>query len=127
MARNLSRKVDTMEHDGLISGVTPQVKIGGGVIGKLDAEATYARGTVLAKKEADNKLVILGTAGEGLIPNCILADDVVVGTDADVNVAIYEMGCFNPEKLTVAEGHTITEAEKDELRQRGIYLTAVSN
>ena len=122
--RNLSRKVDSMEYDGLISGLTPQVKVGGGVIAKLSAETTYVRGTVLAKN-ADGKLAILaGTPGA--TPNCILADDVVVGTDADVNVAIYEMGCFDPEKLTVANGYTITEADKDELRQRGIYLSAVS-
>ena len=125
MARNLSKKVDSMEYDGLISGLTPQVKVGGGVIAKLATETAYTRGTVLAKN-GDGKLVILGTAVDNLTPNCILADDVVVGTDADVNAAVYEMGCFDPEKLTVAKGHTITEAEKDELRQRGIYLTAMS-
>lgn len=121
--RNLSRKVDSMEYDGLISGLTPQVKVGGGVIAKLATETTYVRGTVLAKN-AEGKLAIAGTAST--TPNCILADDVVVGTDADVNVAIYEMGCFDPEKLTVADDYTMTEADKDELRQRGIYLTAVS-
>lgn len=129
MARTLSRKVDSMEYDGLISGLTPETKVAGGTIRKLDAAATYVRGTVLAKSSSDNKLVILGTTaatGETLTPDCILADDVEVGTTEDINVAVYDMGCFNPGKLTVKEGYTITEADKDALRVRGISLTAAS-
>ena len=36
------------------------------------------------------------------------------------------MGCFDPETLTVASNYTITEADKDVLRERGIYLAAKS-
>lgn len=129
MERILSRKVDSMEYDGLISGLTPEVKVTGGTIRKLTVAATYVRGTILAKSSGDDKLVILGTEASGdetLTPDCILADDVEVGTDEDVSVAVYDMGCFNPDKLTVKDGYEITETDKDALRVRGIYLAAAS-
>lgn len=133
MSRTLSRVVDTMEYDGLISGLVPEAKIGGGTIRKLGAKATLVRGTVLAKSSGsagDGKLVILGTSAasnETLTPDCILAEDIEVGTAADVNAAVFEMGCFDPEKLVVKDGHTFSADEKDALRTRGIYLAAVSN
>ena len=133
MSRTLSRVVDTMEYDGLISGLVPEAKIGGGTIRKLGAKATLVRGTVLAKSSGsagDGKLVILGTSAasnETLTPDCILAKDIEVGTAADVNAAVFEMGCFDPEKLVVKDGHTFSADEKDALRTRGIYLAAVSN
>ena len=133
MARTLSRVVDTMTYDGLISGLTPEVKIGGGTIRKLSAAGTLVRGTVLAKSSGsagDGKLVILGTTAatnETLTPDCILVEDVEVGTSDDVDAAVYEMGCFDPDKLVVKAGHTFTADEKDALRTRGIYLAGVSN
>lgn len=133
MSRTLNRVVDTMNYDGLISGLVPEVKVGGGVIRKLAAEDTLVRGTILAKSSGsagDGKLVILGTTAatnETLTPDCILAEDVVVGTSVDVNAAVFEMGCFDPEKLVVKSGHTFSADEKDALRTRGIYLAAVSN
>ena len=133
MSRTLSRVVDTMEYDGLISGLVPEAKIGGGTIRKLGAKATLVRGTVLAKSSGsagDGKLVILGTTAaqnETLTPDCILAEDIEVGTAADVNAAVFEMGFFDPEKLVVKDGHTFSADEKDALRTRGIYLAAVSN
>ncbi len=133
MSRTLSRVVDTMNYDGLISGLVPEAKIGGGTIRKLGTAGTLVRGTVLAKSggsAGDGKLVILGTSAESnetLTPDCILAEDIDVGTAADVKAAVFEMGCFDPEKLVVKSGHTFSAAEKDALRTRGIYLAAVSN
>ena len=54
-------------------------------------------------------------------------EDVEVDTDADVTAAIYTAGCFDPDKLIVAEGYTITEADKDALRNGGIFLKAATN
>ncbi len=132
MARNLNRMVDTMTYDGLISGLTPEAKVKGVTIRKLSAAATLVRGTILAKSSGsagDDKYVILGTtaaSNETLTADCILADDIDVGTTDDVNAAVYDMGCFDPAKLTVKSGYTITEADKDVLRERGIYLVAKS-
>ena len=58
------------------------------------------------------------------VPDCILCDDVTVGTDADVEVAVYKGGCFDPGKVTVKSGYTITAADKDKLRTYGIIFKA---
>lgn len=124
----LSRMVASMEYDGLISGLNPKVKVTGGTIRKLGAAKTLERGTILARSSGtagDDTLVVLGSEAapdEILTADCILADDIEVGTDENVNVAVYDMGCFDPDKVKVAEGYTITAADKDALRQRGIYL-----
>ena len=129
----LSRIVDSMEYDGLISGLTPKVKVTGGTIRKLDSESTLERGTILARSSGtagDDKLVVLGTtaaSNETLTADCILADDITVGDGEDVNVAVYDMGCFDPDKVKVADGYTITAADKDALRQRGIYFVSKSD
>lgn len=125
---DLSKTIGNMEYDGLITDLTPAVQIGGGVIRKLDQAATIKRGTVLAMSTGtagDNKLVVLGTANkenETLTANCILCDDMEVGTSADVTAAVYTAGCFNAAKITVASEHTLSEADKDNLRMRGIVL-----
>lgn len=127
----LSRKVGDMSYDNLIAGITPPVHVNSGTLRKLDTETAYARGTVLAKSSGiagDGKLVILGTEAvenETLTPDCILCDDVTVGTDADVDVAVYTAGCFNVDALIVKSGYTMTEDDKDKLRERGIYLGIV--
>ena len=131
MAKHLNDKVGSMEYDKLIAGITPPVKVASGIITKLSAAATYPRGTVLCRSSGtggDGKLKILGTTAvenETLTPDCILCDDEDIGTDADANVAVYVMGCFNEDALTVDDEYTITQADKDALRGRGIYLAQV--
>lgn len=97
-------------------------------IRKLSAAATYKAGTALALSggtAGDGKLVILGTAAESnetLTANCILAEDVEIGTDADVQALAFLSGHANANKLTVASSHTITAAEIEAFRAAGIYL-----
>ena len=125
----LSRKIGEMTYDGLVTDVAPQVIVAGGTIAKGAAEATFVRGTLMAKSASTGKLAIFGsTAAEGdtLTADCILCDDIKVGTSADANVAVYIGGCFDPNKLVIAEGATITEAVKDTLREKGIILKAAS-
>nr|DAE14054.1 MAG TPA: Head decoration protein [Caudovirales sp. ctlwr10] len=125
---NLSKKLGDMNYDGLFTDVVPAVQVSGGTIRKLSAAATLKRGTILAKSSGtagDGKLVVLGTAAvtnETLTPDCILCDDIDVGTSADEKVAVYTAGCFDPDKVTVAASHTISETEKDNLRMRGIVF-----
>ncbi len=125
--RDLNAKVGEMEYDGLVSDLTPKVEVRGGTIRKLAAATTLKRGTILAKSSKDNTLVVLGTAaadGETLTPDCILCTDVEVGTDADVSVAVYTAGCFDTNKVHVAEGYTITAADFDALRKYSIVFKA---
>ena len=125
---NLSKKLGDMNYDGLFTDVVPAVQVSGGTIRKLSAAATLKRGTILAKSSGtagDGKLVVLGAAAvtnETLTPDCILCDDIDVGTSADEKVAVYTAGCFDPDKVTVAASHTISETEKDNLRMRGIVF-----
>lgn len=129
---NLSNKLGEMTFDGLIADLTPKPQVGGGVIRKLSAKATLKRGTILAKSSGttgDGKLVVLGSTAatnEVLTPDCVLCDDINVGTTDDEKVAVYTAGCFNSGKVTVASGYTISAGDLDNLRMRGIVLKAVS-
>lgn len=128
----LSKKLGDMELDGLVADINPKLVVSGGTIRKLAEAGTLKRGTILAKSSGtagDNKLVVLGTAAasdEALTANCILCDDIAVGTADDVNAPVYLMGCFNINKCTVADSYVITEADKDALRNGGIVFKAAA-
>lgn len=131
--KNLNQKIGEMEFDGLIAGLTPETQVGGGTIRKATGEAfTLKRGTILAKSSGtagDGKLVALGTTAatnETLTPDCVLCDDIEVGTTADETVAVYTAGCFNTGKVTVKDGYTITDADRDNLRMRDIILKSAA-
>ena len=127
MSRNLNAKVGEMEYDGLVVDLVPEVEVRGGTIRKLAKETTLKRGTILAKSSKDNTLVVLGTEatdGETLTPDCILCDDTVVGTDADVSVSVYTAGCFNTNRVHVADGYTISATDFDALRKYSIVFKA---
>ena len=132
MAKHLNDKIGSMEYDKLIAGMTPPVKVAAGVITKLTGEGTtYKRGTILCRSSGtggDGNLKILGTTAaenETLTPDCILCDDEEIGADANVTAAVYVMGCFNIDAVNVSNEYEITQADKDVLRERGIYLSQV--
>ena len=122
MAKELRKKLGSMEYDGLITGLNPPVRLDGGVIAKLDTTAVLKRGTLLGKAESGLLSVYDGTG----TPDCILCDDTEVDTAEDTPVDVYAAGCFDPEKVTVAEGYTITQADKDKLRTYSIIFKAAS-
>ena len=133
--RELSRKLGEMEYDGLITGLTPPAQVGGGTIAKLAEAAVYKRGTLLAKSAQDGKLRILGTApptpesgqtADTYTPDCILCDDTEVGTEEDVAVCVYTAGCFNPDKLIMADKYSLTQADTGKLRAYSIVLKAAA-
>ena len=131
MPKDLNRKIGEMNYDGLISDTNPAVRVGGGTIRALAAEAVLTRGTIMAKSSGsagDGMLVPLGItakADETLTPNAILCDDLEVGTSESINVPVYLAGCFDPGKCAVNTGYTVTEDDKDKLRERGIVFKAV--
>ena len=67
-----------------------------------------------------------GQTADTYTPDCILCDDTEVGTAEDVPVDVYVAGCFDPEKVTVAEGYTVTQADKDKLRTYSIVFKAAT-
>ena len=122
MAKELRQKLGSMEYDGLITGLNPPTRVDGGTIAKLAAPAMLKRGTLLGKADSGLLSVYDGTG----TPDCILCDDTEVGTAEDVPVDVYAAGCFDPEKVTVGDGYTITQADKDKLRTYSIVFKAAT-
>lgn len=128
-----SRKLGEMNYDGLITDLTPKTEVRGKTIRKLEAAGTLVRGTVLAMSSGtagDGKLVVLGStaaSNETLTPDCILCDDIDVGTDIDVNAAVYTAGCFDPDKVTVKESYKLTDADYDTLRKYSIVFKSAAD
>ena len=117
MKENLVRKVGERGQDNLIARLFPRalttaVKIAAGA-GKLE------RGTVLSRKE-DGTCEVMAAGGS---PAYILVEPVdASGTEAVPAVA-YHSGNFNPNAVIVAEGYTLTAADKDALRKYDIMFT----
>lgn len=127
MSKRLDENLGSVGYDGLIVANEPVADVFTVTIRKeAAAAATYKRGTVLALSADDGKLVILGstaTTNETLTANCILAEDVEVGTTADVTVLAYRTGHFARNKLAVASGYTLKATDEEELRKAGILLS----
>lgn len=129
MSKRLDENLGSVGYDGLIVANEPVADVFTVTIRKAAAAATYKRGTVLALSAGtagDGKLVILGstaTTNETLTANCILAEDVEVGTTTDVTVLAYRTGHFARNKLAVASGYTLEATDEEELRKAGILLS----
>lgn len=131
MSKRLDENIGTVDYDGLIVTNEPVADVFTVTIRKETSEkATFKRGTVLALSSGtgggNGKLVILGstaTTNETLTANCILAEDVEVGTTADVTVLAYRTGHFARNKLAVASGYTLKATDEEELRKAGILLS----
>lgn len=129
MSKRLDENLGSVGYDGLIVANEPVADVLTVTIRKKAAAATYKRGTVMALSAGtagDGKLVILGstaTTNETLTANCILAEDVEVGTTADVTVLAYRTGHFARNKLAVASGYTLKATDEEELRKAGILLS----
>lgn len=131
MSKRLDENIGTVDYDGLIVTNEPVADVFTVTIRKETSEkATFKRGTVLALSSGtgggNGKLVILGstaTTNETLTANCILAEDVEVGTTADVTALAYRTGHFARNKLAVASGYTLKATDEEELRKAGILLS----
>lgn len=128
MSKRIDETLTTPSYDGLIVGDEPVADVLTVTIRKLSAAATLKRGTVLALSAGtagDSKMVVLGNTAvtnETLTANCVLCDNIDVGTTADVNAIVYRTGKFNTGKLVVKSGYTMTAADKEALRDAGILL-----
>jgi len=119
MTTKLNKKVITCEPDDLIVGTLPHARVGSGIIAAN--AGTLKRGTVLAKNSA-GKLDILGKDTSAK-PFGVLCDDVEI-KEEEATAAVYIGGKFNSNRITVKEGYTMTEDDKDTLRAYGIEFTA---
>ena len=128
MTRDLHEKLGSVTPENLFAGLEPNALKKAGVIRKLGTAGTLKRGTLLAKSSGsagDGKLVIFGTTAatnETLTADCVLAEDIAVGTANDENALIYITGNFNEDALIMASGASLTEDDRTALRVRGIIL-----
>ena len=128
MTRDLHEKLGTVTPENLIAQLDPPALKKAGLIRKLGTAGTLKRGTLLAKSSGsagDGKLVIFGTSAasnETLTADCILVNDVDVGTTADENALVFVSGNFNEDALILKAGASLTEADRTDLRMRGIIL-----
>lgn len=127
----LLNKVGETTSDDLFVDIHPLARVEGRTIRAQESTPlVIKRGTIMAISSTDNKIVPLGTTansggGETLTPDCVLCDDITVGT-SDINVAVYAAGCFNANRVITANNHVITAADKDTLRKYDIILKAAS-
>lgn len=129
--RDLHEKIGSVEFEKLFAGLEPKYITHAATIRKLGTADTLKRGTLLAKSSGsagDGKLVIFGTTAatnETLTADCVLCDDIDVGTTDDENALVYIAGNFNEAALIMATGASLTEPDRDALRERGIILGTV--
>ena len=117
MSKRLDENLGSVGYDGLIVANEPVADV---------FTVTIRKEATAAATAGDGKLVILGstaTTNETLTANCILAEDVEVGTTADVTVLAYRTGHFARNKLAVASGYTLKATDEEELRKAGILLS----
>ena len=131
MAKRLDENLGSVGFDNLINGLTPGAEVFH--VQLAAGQGILKRGTLLAKSSGsagDGKLVIFGTTAatnEPLTADCVLAEDVPVGTSADEPALVFITGNFNEDALILATGASLTEADRDALRIRGILLGASEN
>ena len=130
MTRDLHEKIGAVTPENLIAQLDPPALKKAGLIRKLGTAGTLKRGTLLAKSSGsagDGKLVIFGTTAatnETLTADCILAEDIDVGTSNDENALVFYQGNFNQDALIIKSGASIGDSDKDDLRLRNIILGA---
>ena len=115
MSKRLDETIGAVGFDNLINGQYPPAEVFTVKIRKEATEAKiYKRGTVLALSAGtagDDLRVILGTtakSNETLTANCVLADDVEVGTASDAVATAYRTGHFNENSLITDNSHAIS-------------------
>lgn len=119
--KNLSRKVEEVTYDGLITDLTPPVEVRGGIIKGISGGAVLKRGTLLARSTSDDTLSVYNGATETAKPYGILCDDTTVGAE-NLECAVYTAGCFDADKVILKEGYTLKSADLDEMRMRNIVF-----
>ncbi len=119
MSESLVRKLGSVGQDNLIAKLFPPTEPFGVKIAAGQGE--LKRGAVLAPG-GDGTYTLLDTDTTGKA-SCVLADDVDAGGEAAVTAVAYRTGHLNSRALLVAEGYTLTQADREELRRGGILLS----
>ncbi len=114
MAR-LDTTIGQVEYDNLIAGVYPPATTF--MVTLSASQGTLKRGTVLAGTVA--AAVLMASGGT---PFAVLADDTDTTDGAEVALA-YRTGHFVKNRLIVADEYTLTAADVEALRGKGILVS----
>ena len=133
MAKQLNAKIAEMTPDGLITDTQPRPIVRGVTLdGTACSEAgkVYKRGTLLTvpSEMTDEKRKPAESGLAEVDPDCILTDDVTIGSEdsGGVEVTVYMAGCFDPAKVLDKDGAPIELDAKarNTLRTKGILFKA---
>ncbi len=94
-----------------------------GTVTVKSGEGELKRGSLLKRDPSNNKFVLASTLPVGGIAETVLAADVDA-TDADAAASAYISGDIKEDALIAAEGYSITEEDRVNLKNAGIYLKA---
>ena len=112
----LDKTIGTSGYDNLINSTDPGVECFHVTL--KSGQGVLERGTLLATGSSGLEKISSGTTGKA---NAILAETI---DTAEGTVALaYRTGHFNANALIVANGYTITDADKEALRVAGILLS----
>ena len=107
------------ESDNLLATYAHPAAVGSVTVAGLAKETTYKRGTVLARGADDKFVIAAGTAGTAA--EAIMASDTKIGT-ADTVAEVFVSGDFFEPALVLAEGYSLSEADRLSLKHAGIYI-----
>ena len=112
----LDETVGSMSYDNLLAGLCPAAEVFHVTV--KSGQGVLERGTLLATGDAGMEKISASTTGKA---NAVLAD--AVDTGAETIALAYRTGHFNKNRLIVADGYEITDADKEALRIAGILLS----
>jgi hypothetical protein len=107
--------------ENLVASTNPQLEAF--TIQLTAGKGLLKRGSLLTKEDDGYEIIKAGTTGKA---NCVLAEDVDTGDDAGdaVTAIAYRSGHFQENGLIVSDGYEITDADKENLRDLGILVSA---
>lgn len=94
-----------------------------GTVTVKSGEGELKRGSLLKRDPSNNKFILASTLPVGGIAEAVLAVDVDA-TSADAVADVYISGDIKEDALIKAEGYTLTEEDRVNLKNAGIYLKA---
>lgn len=116
--KRLDETLGVVGYDDLFVENVPEADV---VAVKLTAAGVVKRGTVISGTPGGTDFTALAAAADATKALYVLADDV--DTSVDVTGIAYRTGHFNRGALIVGSAYTLTAADEEILRGKGILLS----
>lgn len=116
--KRLDEVIGSVGYDNLFVENVPEADV---VAVKLTAAGVVKRGTVISGTPGGSDFAALAAVADATKALYVLADDV--DTAVDVTAIAYRTGHFNRAALIVGSSYTLTAADEEILRGKGILLS----